>query len=143
VNCERCGHPHSQPDWDQLFLDWRLFYQNKKGYTPHKAFIAAHREMLKHGPRPDGPRKPPLWLRLGAKLAGEGESMKKLWNWFSGKKTVIGAVLLGVPVIWEAVVPILSASGVNEAKVVAITGVIATVVGLGHKVVKAVSGTGA
>jgi len=69
--------------------------------------------------------------------------MKKLWNWFSGKKTVIGAVLLGVPVIWEAVVPILSASGVNEAKVVAITGVIATVVGLGHKVVKAVSGTGA
>lgn len=133
MNCERCGHPHSQPDWDQLFLDWRLFFQNKKGFTPRKSFDAAHREMLKHGPRPNGPKKPPLLVRLGLKIVGKDRLMKLLSSfipgliknvaeekfgkgpakiyWFlAGKKTTVSAV---IGAVWSfghfVVIPYLAA----------------------------------
>ena len=136
MNCERCGHPHTQAEWDELQKDWQTFFQTKKGFSLQKAFDAAHREMRKHGPRPNGPAKPPLWLRLATKLMGEGESMKKVWNWFNGKKTLIGSILIGVPVIWMEVEKILQTGGVEETTLVAIGGGIALAVGWGHKLMK-------
>jgi hypothetical protein len=92
--------------------------------------------MRKHGPRPEGPTKPPLWLRLGAKVAGEGENMMKVWKWFNGKKTLIGSLLVGVPLIWTEVSKILAAGGVEDTTLLAIAGGITLVVGWGHKIMK-------
>lgn len=137
MNCPRCGHPHTQPEWDELWHDWFTFFKVRKKLDHEKAFHAAHREMRKHGPRPKGPAKPPLWLRLAAKVAGEGENLMKVWSWLDGKKTFIGAVLVGVPIIWEALQPILAAGGASPEKVAAIGGVIIGAIGIAHKVLKA------
>lgn len=138
MNCERCGHPHTQKDWDELSADWKIFFQHKKGMGRQQSDDAARREMKKHGPRPKGPAKPPLWLRLGAKVAGEGENMMKVWKWFNGKKTLIGSLLVGVPLIWAEVSKILAAGGVEDTTLLAIAGGITLVVGWGHKIMKVI-----
>jgi hypothetical protein len=136
LNCPRCGHPHTQDEWDELFFDWKLFFVKRRGFSDQRAFDAAHREMRKHGPRPKV-AKPPLWLKIGAKLAGEGDNFMKLWEWLNGKKTFIGTVLVGVPVVWNAVQPILEASGASPEKVAAIGGILLAGIGIAHKVLKA------
>jgi hypothetical protein len=116
MNCPRCGFPHTQGQWDDLFTDWRLFFQNRKGYPMRKAFDTAHREMKKHGPRPDGPPGMPFLARVGLKIVGKGRLMKllsgmipglikkvaeeefgkgpaKVYWWFAGKKSLISALL--------------------------------------------------
>lgn len=61
----------------------------------------------------------------------------KLWNWLNGKKTLIGVILLSIPVIWEGVAQILAAGGMGPEQVAAIGGVILAVVGIAHKILKA------
>ena len=127
----------TQQEWDEKFTEIRLALINDHGVPARQAMLRARPLTAKrHGERPAGP---PGHLKLGARLLGGGEAvktLKKVWNWLNGKKTLLGAILLGVPVVWEALTPILTASGVTEAKVVAVAGVIATVVGLGHKLLK-------
>jgi len=62
--------------------------------------------------------------------------LKKVWNWLSGKKTLISSILIGVPVIWETLEGILRTGGVEEATLVTIAGVIGLIVGWGHKILK-------
>jgi len=136
--CLRCGHPHTAEEWDELWWDHKLAFARKHGFNERKAFDAAHHEMEKHGPRPKEP-KPPLWMRLGARTLGGEEmvnTLKKIWGWFNGKKTLISSILVGVPVIWETVQVILRTGGVEEATLVGITGSIGLIVGWGHKLVK-------
>ena len=45
----------------------------------------------------------PLWLKMGGLLTGKGGSMMKMWNWLNGKKTLLGVLLVSIPVIWEGV----------------------------------------
>lgn len=84
----------------------------------------------------DRPGGPPPWLSVGSFLTGKRGSMK-LWNWLNGKKTLIGVVLLSIPVIWEGVAQILSAGGMGAEQVAAIGGAILAVVGIAHKILKA------
>ena len=64
--------------------------------------------------------------------------MKKLWNWLNGKKTLLGVILVSVPVIWEGLSQILLAGGVlGPEQVVAVGGIILGVIGILHKVLKA------
>lgn len=122
--CPRCGHPHTEQEWDELFTDWKTFFQTKRGLDASKAFDAAHRELKKHGPRPGGP-------------VGEGDRMKKAWEWFNGKKTLIASIFVGVPLIWDIIDDMLIAGGIPEAKVLAIGGSLLLIVGWGHKIMKA------
>lgn len=92
--------------------------------------------VLKHGPCPKAPAKPPLWLRIGAGVAGKGDSMKKAWSWFNGKKTLLGAVLVGTPVLWEEVSKILAAGGADGAQLAAISGGLLAGLGIVHKLLK-------
>ena len=62
--------------------------------------------------------------------------MKKAWNWFNGKKTLIGSILVGVPIIWAELSKMLEAGGVPDATVTAIGGTVLLVVGWGHKILK-------
>jgi len=140
MSCPRCGHPHTQAEWDQLWRDWYVFFQHQKGWNARRAFTAAHREMKKHGPRPKGPKKPPMWLRV--LLAFGGNEMLKfllgLWNWFNGKKTLIASILVGIPIIWEVIATILTAGGVPDHTVAYWGGIILLIVGWAHKLLKAV-----
>ena len=141
MNCERCGHPHTQGDWDDLWQDWYVFFQHRRGYAARKAFDAAHREMRKHGPRPGGPKRAPLWLRAGALGFGGREMLKwvtAIWEWLNGKKTLIASILVGIPMIWEIVAQILSAGGVPEHTVAYWGGIILLIVGWAHKLLKTV-----
>lgn len=106
MKCERCKHDHTREEWDELFTDWRLLFQNGKGYPAPKAWEAAHREMRKHGPRPPAPPKPPLKIRVG------------LW---AAKKKLKGMKPVEVPMLWKKLIvaavfgigaagPVLSAS---------------------------------
>ena len=127
----------TRQEWDDLYRSERVRLISE-GVSAQKAFTRAHRFMAKtFGPRPKGPKKPPLWLRMGAKLAGEGESMKKMWNWFNGKKTLLGVVLVSVPVIWGGVEPLLAEGGMSPERVAAIGGVIVGGIGILHKLLKA------
>ena len=96
--------------------------------------------VLTHGPCPPKPRTgPPWYLKLGARAFGGGGGvgfLKKVWNWLSGKKTLISSILIGVPVIWETLEGILRTGGVEEATLVTIAGVIGLIVGWGHKILK-------
>ena len=127
----------TQGEWDAKFTETRLALINDHGVPARRAMLRARVLCeTRHGERPAGP---PGHLKLGARLLGGGEAvktLKKVWDWLNGKKTLLGAILLGAPVVWEAITPILTAGGVTEAKVVAVAGVIATVVGLGHKLLK-------
>jgi hypothetical protein len=62
--------------------------------------------------------------------------VKKAWNWFNGKKTLISSLLVGLPLIWNELAPILGAAGVEEARIIAIGGLVGLVVGWGHKITK-------
>jgi len=138
VICQRCRKKHTREEWDSIFKLKRVKLISKRGFSAQKASHAAHHAMLnEHGLRPDAPPKPPLWLRMGAKVVGEGASMKKTWAWFSGKKTLIASILVGIPVIWEVLQGILISGGVPEGKVIAIGGSLLLVVGWAHKIMKA------
>lgn len=126
-----------QEQWDNLYRSERVRLISE-GVSAQKAFTRAHRYMAKtFGPRPKGPPKPPLWLRLAAKVAGEGESMKKFWAFLNGKKTLLGVILVSVPVIWGGVEPVLTEAGMSAEKAAAIGGVVLGAVGILHKVMKA------
>jgi hypothetical protein len=139
VNCPRCGYPHTQKNWDQLWKDWYIFFQRRKGFDAKKAFYAAHKEMKKHGSRPKGPAKPPLWLRWAARVGGK-EMVKLLslvWTFFNGKKTLIASILVGVPMIWDALSQILIAGGMPQHSVEYFGGLLLLIVGWAHKALKA------
>jgi hypothetical protein len=139
MNCERCGRPHSQKDWDELFTDWQTFFLTKKGQQGRRAWELAHREMKKHGPRPAGPKKPSVFMRIGIWLAGGKEKLmlkalssflpglvkgmaegqygpvpEKLYWALAGKKTWIS---VGIGALWAfgwyVVIPALQACGVD------------------------------
>jgi len=84
----------------------------------------------------DRPGGPPLWLTMGGFLTGEGENMKKLWDWLNGKKTLLGVILISVPVIWEGVSQILTVGGMGPEQVAAIGGILLGAVGVLHKILK-------
>jgi hypothetical protein len=88
MSCERCGHPHTRDEWDQLWWSWQKFFR-KRGKTANDAFKAAHREMKKHGPRPPAPPKPPLKVRVG------------LWV---AKKKLGGLAPVEVPMFWKKLI---------------------------------------
>lgn len=138
TNCLRCGRPHTQADWDEIFQDWVTFFVTKKQYKPSRAAELAHREMKKHGQRPGG-EGPPLGLRLGAFAFGGGEAVKflvGLWRWLNGKKTLIASILIGVPVIWDELAKIFNAAGMPDNQIVAIGAIVLLVTGWIHKLLK-------
>ena len=127
----------TQGEWDEKFTEIRLSLINDHGVPSRQAMLRARPLTAKrHGERPDGP---PGHLKLGARLLGGGEAvktLKKVWNWLNGKKTLIASILVGVPVIWDTLVGILVAGGFSDERVVAVGAIILLVVGWGHKLLK-------
>lgn len=60
----------------------------------------------------------------------------KLWDWFNGKKTTIGAVLQVASDVAPVVLSALPAVGVPLAAALAISAKTMLVLGLAHKVLK-------
>jgi hypothetical protein len=79
----------------------------------------------------------PFKLKILGTITGEKEKLEKMWKLLDGKKTLIGAVLVSVPVIWAGVEPILTAGGVSPEKLAAVGGLILGGIGIAHKVLKA------
>jgi len=126
-----------QQEWDVEFDRIRMALINQHGVPARRAFMRAQvLTQKRHGPRPAGV---PGHVKLGARLLGGGDAVKKLkagWNWLNGKKTLIGSILVGVPVIWDAVSRMLVAGGVEDEKVVAVGAILLLVVGWAHKLLK-------
>lgn len=128
----------TQEEWDAEFNRKRLELQNDHGVPARRAMLRARAVTEKvFGERPPGP---PGHIKLAVRAFGGGAAVQKLksfWNWLNGKKVLIGSILVGVPVIWEALSAILAAGGVSDVKLLAIGGTIALVVGWAHKILKA------
>ena len=62
--------------------------------------------------------------------------ISQVFDWLNGKKTLIGSILVGIPVIWDAVSRILVAGGVEDERVIAIGAILLLVVGWAHKLLK-------
>ena len=128
----------TQAEWDAEFTKKRLELQNDHGVPARRAWERANAITEKSwGKRPGGP---PGHIKLAVRALAGGEGVKKLksgWNWLDGKKTFIGVVLVGIPIIWEPLSAILVAGGVDAEQLVAIGGYIALAVGIAHKLLKA------
>lgn len=61
----------------------------------------------------------------------------KVWGWLNGKKTVIGALITVLSAIVAFVGVALPAFGVDAVLVAQVTGFIVSVIGLLHKLAKA------
>lgn len=84
--------------------------------------------------------KAPLKLRLLARLMGGGSAVDKinaLWDWLNGKKTAIGSVILALGFLAAWLPEALPAFGVAPELALKITGVVGVVLGLAHKLYKA------
>jgi len=79
----------------------------------------------------------PFKLKVLGIVSGKKEELETMWKWLDGKKTLIGAILIGVPVIWEGVQPILEAGGVSPEFIGVVAGGIIGAIGIAHKVLKA------
>ncbi len=66
------------------------------------------------------------------------DKLKAFWNWLDGKKTVIGVVLVAAPGVIVKASAVAAASGVDPAKVAQYAGIAVAVVGVAHKIYKAV-----
>ena len=64
------------------------------------------------------------------------KEVKDVLKWLDGKKTILGVVIVQIPIVIEAVNQVLSASGVNIETWTKIAGGILTAVGVIHKVLK-------
>ena len=122
----------AQEKWD------RMRQQTWNGLPKHLDHVARQKEadrLMKkhHGRRPKGM---PLWLRLGAWVAGEGASMKRLWSWFDGKKTLISSILVGAPLIVDELATIAGVAGLPDSRIAAVVGLVGLAVGWGHKFMK-------
>jgi hypothetical protein len=62
--------------------------------------------------------------------------MQKIWDYLSGKKTVIGVVITVLATIAGVLPPILQVVGVDAVLAAKVIGIATTVVGLAHKVYK-------
>ena len=67
--------------------------------------------------------------------------IKKAWAYLNGKKTVIGAALVAAPVVIAKGVAIATSLGLNPEKIATWTGAAIAVVGIAHKLYKAVYGS--
>lgn len=108
-----------------------------------EAFTRAHRAMEKnYGFRPKGEPSPqdketvgpPLWIKLI--FLPIGVSVSKIWGFFNGKKTVVGALVLLVSTLAGLIPVVLPAFGVEAVLVGKIAGGALAVVGLLHKAYK-------
>ena len=94
----------------------------------------AHRRMVRdYGPQPPKEPGPPWWFKLGASVAGVD---MKFLDKLNGYKTIIGLVILNIPVMWQMIESILGGAGVDPAKLAGIAGTIGVVIGVLHKAYK-------
>lgn len=142
------------PDRDLTKAEWNAFCENRRAYLfairpplpPDEALRRARAWTTEtYGPEPAGP---PLWLRLLGPLIGVSTDMlTKIWNLLNGKKTIIGGALSLLAILSSALVtalPILASMFPATSKVViwtsAVSGVLFTAVGWGHKLYKRIYG---
>lgn len=62
--------------------------------------------------------------------------LNKLWAWFDGKKTIVGAVITALAWAATNAAVILPVLGVDTVLVAKIGGILLTVVGVAHKIYK-------
>ncbi len=79
----------------------------------------------------------PFKLKVLGIVSGKKEELQNMWKFLDGKKTFIGALLVGIPVIWAGVEPILVEGGMSPEKVAAVSGILIGGIGIAHKVLKA------
>ena len=65
-----------------------------------------------------------------------GEGAKAMWKFLSGKKTWLGALVIGGPELVEAVTKILTDGGAAPSTFARIAGLVLVVVGVLHKLAK-------
>lgn len=126
-------------EWDKRW--WDIYTKMvKENVPPQRAFFRAHEIMRqKYGPQPDVESKgPPFWLKLAAPILGVPmDFVKKIWAWLDGRKTFLAALIAAVPVILDTIRQVIEAGGFStvgyEKAVVAIL----FVVGILHKIIKA------
>ena len=81
---------------------------------------------------------PPLKVKLVAWTMGVSmDALKKIWDALSGYKTVIGLVILNLPILWGVIESILKGAGVDVA---AVSGTVIVVIGVLHKAYKIIFG---
>lgn len=128
----------SRAEWDAKWLEEYKRYA--KQMPPGEAFNAAHRRMqLTYGFRPQGPPEPPFWLKLVAPVIGVPmKSIKAVWDWLNGRKLFLTALLSAIPVITQAFYEVWCAlyDGTCPASATSMLVVSATVVSVGHKLLK-------
>ena len=79
----------------------------------------------------------PFKLKVLGTISGKKEELQAMWKFLDGKKTFLGALLVGIPVIWAGVEPILAESGMSPEKIAAVSGILVGGLGIAHKVLKA------
>lgn len=130
----------TRPEWD---AEWeknvnRLFFQ--QGYTfPEASRLGRRMTEIRYGPQPQKPPGPPLWMKLGALAIGvKMDFLKTIWERLSSHKTVIGLVLVQLPILLPQLEQVLVGVGVADAT--KWVGVALTVVGILHKAYKVIFG---
>jgi len=94
---------------------------------------------IRYGPQPKKKLGPPLWMKAGALATGvKMGALKTFWERLNSSKTVIGLVLVQLPVMLPQLEQILTSLGVADAT--KWVGVALTVVGILHKAYKVMFG---
>ena len=124
----------TQEEWDKR---WMGVYDQMWMQTRNhqRSLDYAHRWMLaNHGPRPEGVPGPPWWLNLAA--LSFGANMQKIWDWFNGRKTIIGAVITILSTLAGVLPVVLAAVGASAVLTAKVVGIATMVVGVAHKIYK-------
>ena len=128
-------------EWDKLW--WDEFGKLRRA-DPTKDLTLLHRAATtymnkRYGARPAGEEKsgPPWWMQLGAIAIGVPMGfLTKFWDYMSGKKLVVGAIITTVTVIATQLGVLLPLLGLDAVLVTKIVGVATMIVGLLHKLYK-------
>ena len=65
-----------------------------------------------------------------------GANMQKIWDWFNGRKTIIGAVITILSTLAGVLPVVLAAVGASAVLTAKVVGIATMVVGVAHKIYK-------